>query len=251
MKYIYYIIGILLIFSIAVAVMQYRNYSSDNKDLSEVALKINGRIYTNEEFNILLKDKPHDLTNLQYTKTLIDKELLIQEAMRLKLHENQDFKTAIKNYYEQSLISALMNNKSEEMIPVASETEINKFISKLSSKVNISTFFYKDFENALSDSLRTEEKTATIDFADLSDNLKYHISYIEPGQKTPPLADESGYKVIRLNKIDNSAPEIPLNEPMRAMAAKIITSSKKKYLMETWQQELKNKADIEIKELKK
>lgn len=251
MKYIYYIIGILLIVSIAIAVMHYKNYSSDNKDLSEVVLKINGRTYTKEEFSTLLKDKPHDLTNLQYTKTLIDKEILIQEAMRLQLHEDPNFKAAIKNYYEQSLISALMNKKSEEMIPVASEAEINRFVARFGAKVNISTFFYKDFENATSDSLKTGEKTVSMDFADMSDNLKYHISAIDPGQKTSPLADESGYKVIKLNKIDNTGPTMPINDSMRAMASKIITSCKKKYLMEIWQQELKNKAEIEIKEFKK
>lgn len=250
MKYIYYIIGILLVFSILVGAIYYKGYYSENKDSSEVVLKINGRIYTNDEFNILLKDKPHDLTNLQYTKTLIDKELLIQEAMRLQLHEDPNFKAAIKNYYEQSLISALMNSKSEEMIPVASEAEINKLISMLSAKANISTLFYKEYDNAISDSSRTGEKTVSVDFADLSDSLKYHISSIDVGQKTRPLANESGYKVIRLNKIEKAGQEIPVNETMRAMASKIITSCKKKDLMETWQQELKNKADIEIKEVK-
>jgi hypothetical protein len=45
----------------------------------------------------------------------IDKELLIQEAVRLKLHEDDLFRRTIENYWEQTLVTHLLERKSEEI----------------------------------------------------------------------------------------------------------------------------------------
>ncbi len=45
----------------------------------------------------------------------IDKELLIQEAVRLKLHEEDLFRRTIENYWEQTLITSLLEKRNEEV----------------------------------------------------------------------------------------------------------------------------------------
>ena len=45
----------------------------------------------------------------------IDKELLIQEAVRLHLHEEDLFRRTIENYWEQTLVTSLLEKKSKEI----------------------------------------------------------------------------------------------------------------------------------------
>jgi len=249
MRHIYYLIIVLIIItlSIATALLKSGNSNTNSKD---IVLTVNGRAFSSDEFKTIMNDKPHDLTDSQYTNIIIEKELLIQEAMRQKLHEESAFKKNIKNYYEQSLISALMNTKNEEFNPAVTDVEITKFIDRLNSQLDITTYSYKDYDSAIAGTGKLGEKNIKISFSDLSDILKYYMSEIDAGQTTSPLQDEYGYKRIKLNSVDNSAEKATLNNTVRPFAEKIILSGKKKALMESWQQEIKNKATIDIKESK-
>lgn len=245
MKYIYYLIVLFILFSISLAAYLYFNNSSDNNDSREFVLRVNGRNFTMED----LKERPHDLSTAQYAKTIIDKELLLQEAMRLKIHEEPHFKKSIKNFYEQSLITALMNKKNADFRTEAKEEEIAMLLEKMNSQVEIVIYFYKDYESAKKGIEIMSEKKSVIDFSDLSDSLKYQISLLSPDGKTAPLIDQSGYKVIKLEKVKNDGTSMPVDSSLKVMAGKIINAEKKKFLIETWQQELKNNAEIEIKGL--
>lgn len=249
MKYIYYLIIVLIIITSSIATVLLKSGDS-NINPKEIVLKVNGKTFSSDEFKNLIHDKPHDLTDSQFTSIIVEKELLVQEAMKQKIHEEADFKKNIKNFYEQSLISALMNRKSEEFKPTVTDAEISKFLGRINSQIEITTYSYKDFDSAKQSSGHIDEKNMKIDFSDMSDILKYYLIEIDPGQTTPPLQDEYGYKRIKLNRIDNSAIKTPINNAMHTFAQKIIVAGKKKALMENWQQEIKNKAVIDIKESK-
>lgn len=249
MRYIYYLLTVLIIITLSIVGILLKTNNS-NINSNEIALKVNGRTFSNDEFRSLINDKPHDLTDFQFTRIIIEKELLVQEAMRQKIHEESDFKKNIKNFYEQSLITALMNWKNKEFNPIVTDEEISKFFNRMNNQVEMTIYSYKDFDSAKKGSYHINEKNIKINFSDLSDTLKYYLSEIDPGQTTPPLQDEYAYQVIKLNKIDNSSINTPINSTMRSFAKKIIEDGKKKALMENWQQEIKNKAMIDIKEYK-
>ena len=48
-------------------------------------------------------------------KNMIEKKLMVQEAVKMKLHQNREFVEEIKNYWEQSLIRALVDAKIGEL----------------------------------------------------------------------------------------------------------------------------------------
>lgn len=248
MKYIYYLAIVVIIISLSIFGLLYNSDSpKQNKDTGDIAFRVNGRTFSNEEFNVLKEDKPHDLKINQYINTIIDKELLIQEAMKQKIHDESGFKKNIKNFYEQSLISALMSRKAAEFKASVTDDEISKFLKIMNSEIELTTYSYKDFESAEADTANVNEKTTNMDFSELSDNLKYIISEMKPGQRTYPLPDEYGYKVILLKNIKDSGLAITDSKVIRSMAEKIITEGKKKAFMEKWQQDLKKMSDIEIK----
>lgn len=97
--------------------------ANDQEKDVEVLAKINDYQLTLKDFetqlasNIeLVKDfKLTQNAKKQFLDNLIKKELLIQEAVKLKLDRNTKFITAIERYWEATLIKNLMELKSEEI----------------------------------------------------------------------------------------------------------------------------------------
>ncbi len=89
----------------------------------EIALQINDSKITLEEFNDLLKfeayaDPEMDVTtdtSAQFVKYLVHRELMIQEAAKLKLDTKKEFIQTIEKYWEATLIRNLLDLKSAEL----------------------------------------------------------------------------------------------------------------------------------------
>jgi hypothetical protein len=96
--------------------------SSARSGDTEVLVKINNSIITLEEFNELIKfeadvDPELDLTaesRNRFLEYLIRKELMIQEASRLKLNRKKVFIRTIERYWESTLIRNLLDQKTKE-----------------------------------------------------------------------------------------------------------------------------------------
>lgn len=244
MRYIYMLTAAIVILTIVIAVAIMRIEANDSGS-EKIALKINGKSYSVNELQLLMQEKPHDMSDDQFKRVLIEKELLIQEAMRMNLHEQKDFKKNIKNYYEQSLISALLNRKSSEVKVTADKKEIERFISRMGSKLEIATLYYRDSDSALKKTGQTKEHKEIIPFDDLSDNYKYRLSMIDKGECTPPIQDEYGYRVLMLINVSGADTPSIDNTQIKTIVEKIIVAEKRKIMMENWQQDLFAKSTIE------
>lgn len=251
MKYIYYLLAFVTILSLPCGWFFLRSDGDTYAaEISDKAFSVNGHVFTKDDFSALLKDKPHDLTAKQYLNSIIDKEIMIQEAIKLKIQDEPGFKHNIKTYYEQSLISVLMSRKASEFKGDVTEQEISNFIKKMNSVIEVTTYYYADLESAVRDLGKTDERNAKYDFSALSDNMKFIISSMEPGQKSSPLADEYGFKVFLVKSIENKKePGISESNTMHDIAEKIIREGKKKAFMNKWQQDLKQAAIIDIKSI--
>ena len=94
--------------------------SSGKKD---ILIQINNSKILLEEFNDLIKIDAYtdpemeltDETRDQFIEYLIRKELMIQEAARLKLDSKNDFIRTIEKYWEATLIRNLLDLKSAEL----------------------------------------------------------------------------------------------------------------------------------------
>ncbi|MCG8619446.1 MAG: hypothetical protein MI802_24760 [Desulfobacterales bacterium] len=92
-------------------------------DAEDVAIRVNNAVVTTEEFNEQIKmeayvDPEMDLSDedrQRYVKYLIQKELMIQEAMKLKLDRKDNFIKTIEKYWESTLVRKLLDVKTQEL----------------------------------------------------------------------------------------------------------------------------------------
>ncbi|MEH0019748.1 MAG: hypothetical protein V6Z89_08845 [Desulfobacter sp.] len=92
-------------------------------EAEDVAIKVNNAVVTTEEFNELIKLEAYvdpemnlsDESRRQYVEYLIRKELMIQEAMRMKLDRKASFIKTIEKYWESTLVRKLLDLKTEEL----------------------------------------------------------------------------------------------------------------------------------------
>ncbi len=95
---------------------------SQADDKSDIVVRVNDRNITADEFRYALgesyKKGIEPLTEsekLDLLDQMIKKELLIQEAKRRNLDQDEDFRRTIETYWEQTLIRNLLNQAGEEL----------------------------------------------------------------------------------------------------------------------------------------
>lgn len=181
MKYLYYIAGILIVFSILAAF-----WLMDTRvEFSEPSIVVNDRIITESEYKALLPFKPYYMTEDQYKDSIITKQLLIQEAVRQDINKEESFRKSVENFYEQSLIKIFLDRKLNALAVDVTDEEIEKYKSFSQTKVYISKLMYQTMEEALAGDNVTLQKIES-DFIDISDDLKFIVLNLEKGQSSPP-----------------------------------------------------------------
>jgi hypothetical protein len=85
--------------------------------LKEYEIQLNSDVSVSELYNLTREDKQ------EFLNRLIRKELLLQEAMRRKLDQREEFVRTIERYWEATLIRDLMSLMGEEVCKRVSITE--------------------------------------------------------------------------------------------------------------------------------
>ncbi len=237
MKYLYYIAGILVVFSILAAF-----WLMDTKvEISEPAIVVNDRIITESEYKELLPSKPYYMTEDQYLDSIITKQLLIQEAVRQDINKEESFRKSVENFYEQSLIKILLDRKQNALAVDVTDEEIEEYKSFSQAKIYISKLMYQTMEEALAGNNVTLQKIES-DFIDISDDLKFIVLNLEKGQSSPPLVSNTGVVVYRLENIKHMDTQ-KIKEVDLEKISFFIRDKKKEALMDEWTQKLEEKAD--------
>lgn len=133
-----------------------------------VLAKINAYHLTLNEFERQLAENMELEPDLKLTREskkkfldqLIQKELLIQEAMRLKLDRREAFIRAIERYWQQTLIRDLIDMKGAEISKgiVVTEEEIESRYRKMKA-VNDDLPPFQDIREQILKDLKEEQKT--------------------------------------------------------------------------------------------
>ncbi len=92
-------------------------------DTKDVAIKVNNAVVSTEEFNEMIKLQAYsdpemnlsDEDRKRFVEYIVSKELMIQEAMRLKLDQKKNFIKTIEQYWESTLIRKLLDLKTAEL----------------------------------------------------------------------------------------------------------------------------------------
>jgi hypothetical protein len=241
MRYIYYIIIILVLLS---AVIGYELIIR-HEPVKDAALIINGRIITTDEFNRLYSSRPSHLKEKNdFINHLITKELLIQESQKEGIDKDESFRNSIQNFYEQSLIKLLMDRKCASLRVTRCDDELNRYISFINKRLHLTIFSFDSAEEAKKGNFRNgESKIAK--FEDLSKEIRDSIISLTEGKMIEPIKTGEKYVVVRLDKVEIS-PSKTLSEAEKNGIKKILIEEKKEKIMNDWVNDLRKRAYIKV-----
>ncbi|MFH2059621.1 MAG: hypothetical protein ABIJ59_12060 [Pseudomonadota bacterium] len=242
MKYVYYIVAIVIIFS---GLAAYGLFDT-RIEISEPVLSINDRIYSDAELEKLLKIEPFDMTREQFIQSLIEKQLLIQQAIKMDINKEENFRQSVQNFYEQSLIKILMDRKLDSLVVDVTTEEVARYEELTQKKLTITKLIYPgmvDLKN------RTNETIEVIntEFINLSDDLKFIVLNLNKGESSNPQNRwETGAVIYRLDDIKPI--EKTANDREKVFDVKqvslFIQGKKKEQLLEKWIASIRESADI-------
>jgi uncharacterized protein YktA (UPF0223 family) len=240
MRYIYYMIGILALVTLAVG---FSLRDRAQVDVSPAAIRVNDRIITENELERLMRAKPHDMKKGQYIDSLIMNELLIQEAIRRDIHKEEAFRRSVENFYEQSLIKILLDRQYEAFRPIVTAAEVEKYRELAGSRVFIQKHVYPD-RKAAEKGKNSRTETVSARFAFLSDNLKFIALKLSPGDTSRPYETRQGVVVYTLEKTEPADPPSPGTKPDEEAIRTFIRDHKKERLYDRWTDALRENARI-------
>ena len=239
MKYIYYIIVIMVIFS---AVVGYGLFKT-KVEISKPALIINDRIITKDEYKELLAAKPIFMPEGKYIDSLIMKQILIQEAIKENINKEESFRKSVQNFYEQSLIKILLDRKQKALEAGVTDQELSKYENLMHMKVYITKVFYESLADVEKDTNKTFEQVNE-DFVNLSDELKFVVLNLNIGQHSDPVPTYDGVVVYRLDKIEEKSSSEEIDKIDMKRVSQLIQGKKKQQQLDAWTDMLKENAKI-------
>jgi hypothetical protein len=237
MRYIYYIIGILILLTLGLAV----RLNGLRVEVSEPALIINDRIISKSELGEFAKVGSYHSQGQGFLDTVITRELLIQEAIRQGIHKEEAFRASVEAYYEQSLVKAVVDRKLQSVSPEVTDEMVGRYQEMCLKGVTYTKFVYgseddRQTGNAIS------ETTHTYRFEDFSDTMKYTLFRLASGEGVLSDATEEGIVVFQLDTIsaDQDAGSVPDDGQVRTF----LEEQARNAMLEKWLRDIRKSADI-------
>lgn len=195
MKYLLIILAVVICSS---AVTLYNLWPSESLPSQDVALRVNGHQFTYENLEDQhIRKGYHTASREREIDSLVTKLLLIQEAQRLGLDRNADFRKALKDYYEQSLIKVLTDRKLVSVKTGVTEEDIDRY---LASSGKIFTFTRIQMEKGISGEEQSQQHSVLFD--DLPESLRLVLITLQPGEQVAQFETGTEVSMIRLDKIE-------------------------------------------------
>lgn len=189
----------------------------------------------------------------EHLKTMIEKKIMIQEAMKKGLAENERFVETIKKFWEQTLIRELINAKNKEWAErlYVTEDEIQKQYQKMQCGITLKVAKAKTGE--LAEGIRQkmlrgehtegEETIGSCFYEDVKLSALQNAFDMNSGEAK--FFDSDGeYLVIYVVKIEKIAIR-PLNV-LHDRIKESLLEQKKQKAMTDWMEEVKRASKIDI-----
>lgn len=229
MKYIYYVIALMIIFSGFAAYGLFET----RVEVSKPFISVNDRIISEKEFERMLSRKPGHVNDEQFAELVIEKQVLIQEAIKQGINKEESFRQTVENFYEQSLIKILHDRKLDELVVDVSNDEIEKYRLLMPYTFYITKLVYSSMDDCANKNIIGVEKIQS-DFIDLSGDLKYILMDLAPGQTSEPQKTDFGVFVYTLDRMEKSSNTDALKAFDIKKVSLFIRDKKKEQLMDEW-----------------
>lgn len=242
MKYIYYVIAVMVVFS---GLTAYGLFDNTRLEISQPFITVNDRIISENEFEKLLARKPSYMTQGQYIDSIVEKQLLIQEAVKMGINKEENFRQSVENFYEQSLIKILLDRKMGEFVVDVSSDEIEKYRIYMEYTFSITKHIFPTLDDFKKKTNETIEKIDK-DFINLSDDLKFTVMNLAQGESSRPKSGRFGVAVYTLDgmkKNENIPEELKKDFDIKKVSL-YIQDKKKEQLMDEWTEQIRQSAEI-------
>jgi len=182
---------------------------------------------------------------------LVDKKLLIQEALDRKLDQTDRFVNTIKTFWEQTLIRDLMAHKDGEISGSVSvnNKEIKDYYGKLSHRKTFKVLRSKDkglIERSAGmkpDSIEWDGTIGPISYGDTSSGLVMKAFDVSKGEMQ--VFEENGVYYLFYTSEDVEGPVAPFEERKEQIRQKI-SNAKKQAEFRNWLSGVRGKADVKV-----
>lgn len=243
MRYLYYTLTIVLTFSLG----SWLSLSlSPAPPPAADALIINQRIITANEMETRRSDSPYHFEGQDaFVEDLITRELLIQEARSQKIDQEEQFRQALQDYIEQSLLKTLLERELQNLPVNLKQSDIDRFSGKLLCSFGLIIRRYPDLEAAEKGALPLQETTISNSYLELSDSLRDAVSQLVPGQTSAPIRTGSSYIRVTLaeKQLDMQAKLTDFPPDFIKEAA---LEERQRKAMQSWLNGLRDKARISL-----
>ena len=244
MRYIAYFVLALIVTILGLYLMYRWSHTIPVKDY---VIRVNGKLITASEFSHQLNRQPVLLGgSANYAESLVTRELLIQEAKRQKIDQEEPFRQALKNFYEQSLIKILVDRKMRSITYTPTPEEISAYKKLSGRKV---TFILTSIGNMPNKARHKGAKgNVSNELTDLFDNIALPIRismlFLKPGEKSGPVNILGGRYVIELKRI---GPPIHTNNKVSDdEIVSAIREYRREEIFKKWLDKLRKNAKVEI-----
>ncbi|MFA5410660.1 MAG: SurA N-terminal domain-containing protein [Candidatus Omnitrophota bacterium] len=197
----------------------------------------------------------------QLLTDLINKKILIQQALKLNFDKDKAFMKEIERYWEQALLKLLFQNKSEELSRSirVDDADVLRAFAKMKKRLLAQFVVFSDrasaerlsragsnfdgVKNSLKGSI-TEETTAWWVWRDLPEPIEDILFSLRPGQVSSAFAYADNWAVARLLK--EEAVETGQFEKMAPEIRGELLRQKKTEALEKWIDAVTKQARVKI-----
>lgn len=244
MRYLFYILFIIIL---AWAGIWGYDQISHPAAAGEKALSVNDRVITVDELQKRLSRTPYAALDRQgFMEDLITRQILIQEAMKEGIHQEEAFRNAITDYFEQSLVKTLVDRKMASLRPQVAESRLDALQRLGALHYDLSLFRFATEEQAARGPLENPEQVAA-PFLDLPLPLRNAVESLEKGSLSPALPGGGGYFRVRVDETR------PLTEqegpaPSRETLRQGMEKEQRQQIFDQWLSDLRAQARVELTE---
>ncbi|HWR57576.1 MAG TPA: peptidylprolyl isomerase [Thermodesulfovibrionales bacterium] len=249
MRYIYIVAGLILIIIGLSGITFLKVGLPPSKELA----RVNERVISVDEFEKILSESrtvSPSMDKRRFLDDLLTREMLMQEAKRRGLDLKEPFRRSIQNYYEQTLLKDLTQEKMSEIRVSVSEEEIGAYYRN-KGKVYEVRIAVLPTEAAANEAItdfpvaRTEKRKLRLE--DIPPAIADAVASLKVGEVSKkPVPRDTGFFVFRLEGFttDSLPPLAAVHDEIR----RTIEERKKSAEMEKWLNGLREKSKITVNE---
>ncbi len=237
MKYLLIILAIIGFATLATFVAI---WPEQQEDTGDTVVTINGRPLTRQD---ILDYKDKDMRHGEdedVINEIITKKLLIEEAQRLNIDKEAGFRSALKTFYEHSLIKILTERTSQGISVEITEQEIDSFIHSFGKTF---TFYTLKTTGKVSPQIIKAQGNEYISpFEDLSGELQQILAVMQPGETATTFITGNDEMAVYLEDVKGGG-KSSQNIDREHIRQQLLQTKIEKHL-NTWIEELRSQASI-------